>query len=48
MTAASENAALCPAPEFQRYIGIDYSGARSPTSRLRGLQVFEATVDDAP
>jgi hypothetical protein len=30
------------------YIGIDYSDARSPTSRLRGLQVFEATVDEAP
>lgn len=28
---------------FNRYIGIDYSGAETPTSRLSGLQVFQAT-----
>ncbi len=27
---------------FSRYIGIDYSGAQTPTSRLRGLQVYVA------
>ncbi len=25
---------------FSRYIGIDYSGARAPVSRVRGLQVY--------
>src|SRR5687767_10332950 len=29
---------------FQRYIGIDYSGAQTPTSGLAGLQVYEATA----
>jgi len=33
---------------FERYIGIDYSGAGSPTSRLRGLQVAEASAEDGP
>jgi hypothetical protein len=28
---------------FECYIGIDYSGAKTPTSRLKGLQVFMAT-----
>lgn len=27
---------------FGKYIGIDYSGAETPTSRLKGLQVYEA------
>jgi hypothetical protein len=31
---------------FDRFIGIDYSGAQAPTSRLAGLQVFGATADD--
>ena len=30
---------------FDRFIGIDYSGAESPTSRLRGLQVYAAHAD---
>ena len=29
-------------PTFERYIGIDYSGAQAPTSSLRGLRVYEA------
>jgi hypothetical protein len=29
-------------PSFNRYIGIDYSGAKTPTSSLKGLRVFEA------
>ncbi|NSW56227.1 MAG: hypothetical protein HPY44_09445 [Armatimonadetes bacterium] len=28
---------------FSRYVGIDYSGARAPTSRLRTLQVYCAS-----
>jgi len=28
---------------FERYIGIDYSGAKAPVSRLRALQVYAAT-----
>lgn len=31
---------------FDRFIGIDYSGAETPTSRLPGLQVFAATAAD--
>src|SRR5688500_15479704 len=27
---------------FKRYIGIDYSGAETATSRLSGLQVYES------
>lgn len=33
---------------FERYIGIDYSGAKSPESRLRGLQVYETDTDGPP
>lgn len=28
--------------QFERYIGIDYSGAQAPTSSLKGLRVYEA------
>ncbi|MFC1679638.1 hypothetical protein ACFL2T_05460 [Elusimicrobiota bacterium] len=35
-------------PLFKRYIGIDYSGAEAPVSRLKGLQVFEATSNGDP
>jgi hypothetical protein len=28
---------------FERYIGIDYSGAETPTSSLPGLRVYQAT-----
>lgn len=34
--------------KFQRYIGIDYSGAETSESRLKALQVFEAMVDGEP
>jgi hypothetical protein len=34
-----------PAPLFRRYIGIDYSGAASPDSKLKGLQVSMATPE---
>ena len=29
-------------PTFDRYIGIDYSGAQTPTASLKGLRVFMA------
>ena len=32
-------------PLFDRYIGIDYSGAEAPVSRLRALQVYESDGD---
>jgi hypothetical protein len=34
--------------KFDAYIGIDYSGAQSPESRLRALQVFAANGDSEP
>jgi len=33
---------------FDLFIGIDYSGAEAPTSRLRELQVYAATPGSAP
>lgn len=33
---------------FSRYIGIDYSGAETPTSSLKGLRVYIATEDNLP
>jgi len=35
-------------PSFKRYIGIDYSGAETPTSSLPGLRVYVAEGDAAP
>jgi len=35
-------------PRFQRYIGIDYSGAQTPTSRIKALQVYEAGPEGDP
>jgi hypothetical protein len=35
-------------PAFERYIGIDYSGAQTPKSSLKGLRVFEADRLNAP
>jgi len=35
-------------PVFQRYVGIDYSGAETPTSSLRGLRVYVADRLTAP
>ena len=35
-------------PEFTRYIGIDYSGAMTPTSSLPGLRVYQASPDFPP
>jgi hypothetical protein len=33
---------------FRRYIGIDYSGAETPTANLKGLRVYLAEGDDSP
>lgn len=35
-------------PQFHRYIGIDYSGAETPSSSLKGLCVYSATPDSTP
>jgi hypothetical protein len=35
-------------PGFDRYIGIDYSGAATPTSSLPGLRVFMADWESEP
>ena len=32
---------------FKYYIGIDYSGAKAPVSRLAQLQVYESKVNSA-
>ena len=35
-------------PAFARYIGIDYSGAETPTASLKGLRVYVAERDASP
>jgi len=35
-------------PAFERYIGIDYSGAQTPKSSLKGLRVYAADRLTAP
>ncbi len=35
-------------PAFAQYIGIDYSGAQTPTTSLKGLRVNMAEGDAAP
>lgn len=35
-------------PSFSRYIGIDYSGAQTPLSGLKGLRVYVAAPDSPP
>jgi hypothetical protein len=35
-------------PSFERYIGIDYSGAATPEKGLAGLRVFSADGGEAP
>ena len=34
--------------QFSRYLGIDYSGARTPSCSLPGLRVYSATQVDGP
>ena len=33
---------------FKYYVGIDYSGAKAPVSRLAQLQVYESKVNSVP
>lgn len=35
-------------PMFQRYIGIDYSGAETPYSGLKGLRIYKAEGQEEP
>jgi hypothetical protein len=35
-------------PQFQRYIGIDYSGAEGPDSSCKGLRVYMAEGSGEP
>lgn len=35
-------------PLFNRYIGVDYSGAEVPDASLKGLRVYSADKDSAP
>lgn len=35
-------------PLFSRYLGIDYSGAETPTSSLPGLRIYQATPELPP
>src|ERR1700730_12896815 len=35
-------------PKFTRFLGIDYSGAQTPTASLKGLRVFMAEGDSPP
>lgn len=35
-------------PQFERYLGIDYSGAQTPRSSLPGLRVYAATPTQPP
>ena len=35
-------------PQFARYLGIDYSGAETPTSSLKGLRLYASTPTQAP
>ena len=37
-----------PHPSFHRYIGIDYSGARTPDCGLKGLRVYAADRESLP
>ena len=33
---------------FERYIGVDYSGAATPESSLKGIRVYSCIADDTP
>lgn len=35
-------------PQFERYVGIDYSGAETPISSLKGLRVYAADSNSLP
>ena len=35
-------------PQFERYFGIDYSGAETPAKSLKGLRLYAATRAEPP
>ncbi|MBK1619121.1 hypothetical protein CKO42_11890 [Lamprobacter modestohalophilus] len=35
-------------PQFESYLGIDYSGAQTPSSSLKGLRLYAATRTEPP
>jgi hypothetical protein len=35
-------------PAFARYVGIDYSGAQTPTASLKGLRIYAADRASPP
>ncbi|MEN9840985.1 MAG: hypothetical protein RL376_785 [Verrucomicrobiota bacterium] len=39
---------MSASPRFARYLGLDYSGAQTPTSSLKGLRLYSATPDTDP
>ncbi len=43
-----ERAHMTNVPAFERYIGIDYSGAKTPTSSLKGLRCYVADRPSPP
>lgn len=47
-TRAIEAGASQPPAGFQRYIGIDYSGAQTPYESLKGIRAYLATPDMSP
>lgn len=47
-TNESSPRAMVMNPAFERYIGIDYSGAQTPSSSLKGLRVYAADRTRAP
>jgi hypothetical protein len=40
--------AMTGMPAFARYIGIDYSGAETPTASLKGLRIYAADRASPP
>jgi hypothetical protein len=38
----------CMRPKFSRYIGVDYTGAETPDSGLKGLRVYEGYRESLP
>ena len=47
MSSQTESKLNGPGP-FDRYVGIDYSGAQTPTSSLKGLRVYMADRTSTP
>ena len=39
---------MIQSPQFDRYIGIDYSGAATPTTSLRGLRMYQSDPANQP